>query len=203
MVFHDDDNYGKIDNPYLFVFNTDYDKLIEAEICDGQYYVENGFRAYRSGTYFNELPNDSIIRLDLTVNPVYHEEKSVVAFEFPFHYENLVFDAPGTYNLQYNTAEECDSTLVLTVQPYDGVRELLISPVPAERNQRIMLFFPFTADEQHDLQVEVFTLGGNLMQVQKPKRFPIELDPFATVGTYMVKITMGTGEVVTGKIIVK
>ena len=203
VVFHDDDSYGKIDNPYLFVFNTDYDKLIEAEICDGQYYVENGFRAYRSGTYFNELPNDSIIRLDLTVNPVYHEEKSVVAFEFPFHYDDMTFDAPGTYNLQYNTAEECDSTLVLTVQPYDGVRELLISPVPAERTQRVTLFFPFTADEQHDLLVEVFTLGGNLMQSDKPKRFPIELDPFATAGTYMVKITMGTGEVVTGKIIVK
>lgn len=203
VVFHDDDSYGKIDNPYLFVFNTDYDKLIEAEICDGQYYVENGFRAYRSGTYFNELPNDSIIRLDLTVNPVYHEEKSVVAFEFPFHYDDMTFDAPGTYNLQYNTAEECDSTLVLTVQPYDGVRELLISPVPAERSQRVTLFFPFTADEQHDLLVEVYTLGGNLMQTHKPKRFPIELDPFAVSGTYMVKITMGTGEVVTGKIIVK
>lgn len=203
VVFHDDDSYGKIDNPYLFVFNTDYDKLIEAEICDGQYYVENGFRAYRSGTYFNELPNDSIIRLDLTVNPVYHEEKSVVAFEFPFHYDDMTFDAPGTYNLQYNTAEECDSTLVLTVQPYDGVRELLISPVPAERSQRVTLFFPFTADEQHDLLVEVYTLGGNLMQTHKPKRFPIELDPFAVSGTYMVKITMGTGEVLTGKIIVK
>ncbi len=203
VVFHDDDSYGKIDNPYLFVFNTDYDKLIEAEICDGQYYVENGFRAYRSGTYFNELPNDSIIRLDLAVNPVYHEEKSVVAFEFPYHYEGLTFDGPGTYNLQFNTAEECDSTLVLTVQPYDGLRELLISPVPAERMQRVTLFFPFTADEQHDLLVEVYTLGGNLMQTHKPKRFPIELDPFATTGTYMVKITMGTGEVVTGKIIVK
>ena len=203
VVFHDDDSYGKIDNPYLFVFNTDYDKLIEAEICDGQYYVENGFRAYRSGTYFNELPNDSIIRLDLIVNPVYHEEKSVVAFEFPFHYDDMTFDAPGTYNLQYNTAEECDSTLVLTVQPYDGVRELLISPVPAERSQRVTLFFPFTADEQHDLLVEVYTLGGNLMQTHKPKRFPIELDPFAVSGTYMVKITMGTGEVLTGKIIVK
>lgn len=203
VVFHDDDNYGNIGNPYLFVFNTDYDKLIEAEICDGQYYVENGFRAYRSGTYFNELPNDSIIRLDLTVNPVYHEEKSVVAFEFPFHYDDMTFDAPGTYNLQYNTAEECDSTLVLTVQPYDGVRELLISPVPAERSQRVTLFFPFTADEQHDLLVEVYTLGGNLMQTHKPKHFPIELDPFAVSGTYMVKITMGTGEVLTGKIIVK
>ena len=203
VVFHDDDSYGKIDNPYLFVFNTDYDKLIEAEICDGQYYVENGFRAYRSGTYFNELPNDSIIRLDLTVNPVYHEEKSVVAFEFPFQYDGMVFDGPGTYNLQYNTAEECDSTLLLIVQPYDGLRELLISPVPAERNQRVTLFFPFTAAEQHDLLVEVYTLGGNLMQALKPKRFPIELDPFTTAGTYMVKITMGTGEVLTGKIIVK
>ena len=202
-IFHDDDNYGNMVNPYLFVFNTDYDRLIEAEICEGQYYVENGFRAYQSGTYFNELPNDSIIRLDLTVNPVYHEEKSVVAFEFPFHYDGMTFDAPGTYNLQFNSAEECDSTLVLTVQPYDGLRELLISPVPAEKHQVVTLFFPFTEAEQHDMMVEVYTLGGNLMQAIRPRRYPIELEPFSTAGTYMVKITMGTGEVLTGKIIVK
>lgn len=202
-VFRADNHYGSIDRPYPFNFNTDYDKLIEAEICEGEYYVANGFREFKEGTYYQERPNDSIIRLDLTVNPVYHVEKEVVAYEFPMEFEGIVFDEPGQYNLPFQSAELCDSILVVTVKPYDGVRELMISPVPAERNQRVTLYFPFTADEQHDLLVEVYTLAGNLVQANKPTRYPIELQPFVASGTYMVRITMGTGEVLTGKFVVK
>ena len=202
-VFHADNHYGTIDRPYPFNFNTDYDKLIEAEICEGEYYVANGFREYKEGTYYQERPNDSIIRLDLTVNPVYHVEKEIVALEFPMVFEGITFNEPGQYTLPFETADLCDSVLVVTVKPYDGVRELLISPVPADRGQRITLFFPFTAAEQHDLLVEVYTLTGNLMQTIKPTRYPIELQPFVAAGTYMVRITMGTGEVLTGKFVVK
>ena len=202
-VFRADNHYGNVANPYLFNFNTDYDKLIEAEICEDEYYVDNGFHEYKEGTYYQERPNDSIVRLDLTVNPVYHVEKEVVAFEFPMQYEGLTFNEPGQYTLPFETAELCDSVLVVTVKPFDGQRELLISPVPADRGQRVTLFFPFTAAEQHDLYVEVFTLTGNLVQTQKPQRYPIELQPFMVSGTYMVRITMGTEEVLTGKIVVK
>lgn len=202
-VFQADDNFGTIDQPYPFNFNTDFDRLIEAEICEGEYYVANGFREYREGTYYQERANDSIIRLDLTVNPVYHEEKEVVASEFPMTFEGVTFNEPGQYTLPFQTAELCDSVMVVTVKPYDGERVLLISPVPADRNQRVTLLFPFTADEQHDLIVEVYTLAGNLMQTIKPTRYPVELQPLAASGTYMVRITMGTGEVLTGKFVVR
>lgn len=202
-LFRADNHYGSIDRPYPFAFNTDYDKLIEAEICEGEYYVDNGFRVYKEGTYFRECPNDSIIRLDLTVNPVYHVEKELVASEFPMVYEGITFNEPGQYTLPFETAELCDSVLVITVRPFDGKRELLISPVPASRNQRVTLFFPFTADEQHDLMVEVYTMAGNLVQAVRPTRYPIELQPFVAAGTYMVRITMGTGEVLSGKFVVK
>lgn len=207
LTFHADDHYGDLRSPYVIRFATDYDKLIEAEICEGQYYTENGFRAFRQGTYFKELTgqhgNDSIVRLDLTVNPVYQYEEEVVAVEFPFPYGELTFDRPGTYNLPFVTEHGCDSLVVLKVVPYEGARELLISPVPANRSDRVTLYFPFTRAEQQGLQVEVYTLAGSLMQYDNPTRFPIELKPFEVAGTYMVKVTMGTGEVVTGKIIVK
>jgi len=207
LTFHADDHYGDLRSPYVIRFATDYDKLIEAEICEGQYYTDNGFRAFRQGTYFKELTgqhgNDSIVRLDLTVNPVYQYEEEVVAVEFPFPYGDLTFDRPGTYNLPFVTEHGCDSLVVLKVVPYEGVRELLISPVPANRSDRVTLYFPFTRAEQQGLQVEVYTLAGSLMQYDTPTRFPIELKPFEVAGTYMVKVTMGTGEVVTGKIIVK
>lgn len=207
VVFSADDHYGDLKHPYHFRFATDYDKHIEAEICEGQYYVENGFRVYQSGTYFRELTgqygNDSIVRLDLTVNPVYQYEEEVVAVEFPFHFEEMVFDNPGTYTLPFQTMHGCDSVMVVKVVPYEGLRELLVSPVPANRGDRVTLYFPFTRAEQQDLQVEIYTLAGSLMQYIKPTRYPIELEPINVSGTYMVKVTMGTGEVVTGKIIVR
>lgn len=207
VIFHADDHYGDPKHPYHFCFATDYDKHIVAEICEGQYYVENGFRVYQPGTYFKELTgqygNDSIIRLDLTVNQVYQYEEEVVAVEFPFHYGDKVFDNPGTYTLPFQTEHGCDSVLVVKVEPYEGLRELLVSPVPANRGERVTLYFPFTREEQQNLQVEVYTLAGGLMQYIKPTRYPIELEPITVSGTYMVKVTMGTGEVVTGKIIVR
>ena len=207
VAFHADDHYGDLKHPYVFRFATDYDKLIEAEICEGQYYVEHGFRVHQPGTYFKEMTgqhgNDSIVRLDLTVNPVYHAEEAVVAEAFPFHYQDKVFDKAGIYTLNFKTEHGCDSVLVVTVVPYEGVRELLVSPVPAERGDRVTLYFPFTPAEQEGLLVEVFTLSGSLMQSLKPTRYPIELDPLRVSGTYMVKITMGTGEVLTGKIIIR
>ena len=207
ITFHPDSHYGTLDNPYKFVFLTDYDKYIQAEICEGEYYTENNFRVFKEGTYFQELTtaigNDSIVRLDLTVNPVYRVEETVVATGFPFEYEGVVFDKPGTHVLPFKTAAACDSVWVVTMRPYEGERELLFSPQPASRSQRVNVYFPFTQKEQQGVEVEIYTLAGSLIQAKKPTRFPIELDPFTTAGTYMVKITMGTGEVITGKLIIK
>ena len=206
VSFHVNDSYGTLQKPYYFHFNTDYDQLITAEICEGDYYVDHGFHVSAAGTYFNELTSvhggDSIVRLDLKVNPVFHVEEEVVAMDFPFVYQGVTFEAPGTYTLPFKTASQCDSVWVLNVVPYEGLRELLISPVPVQKGQRVRLFYPFNNAEQRDLVVEVFTVTGNLVQRVKPTRYPIELEPFVASGTYMVKIKMGTGEVITGSIIV-
>lgn len=207
LTFMADRHFGTLDNPYVFAFETSYDKYIQAEICEGEYYTDHNFRVFKAGTYFMELTtaqgNDSIVRLDLTVNPVYHVEEEVVAVEFPFEYEGVVFDRPGTFVLPFQTAAACDSVWEVTVTPYEGLRELLISPQPASRTQRVSLYYPFTQAEQRGVVVEVYTIGGSLLQSKRPTRFPIELDPFPTDGTYMVKITLGTGEVLSGKIIIR
>ena len=207
LTFMADRHFGTLDNPYVFAFETYYDKYIQAEICEGEYYTDHNFRVFEAGTYFMELTtaqgNDSIVRLDLTVNPVYHVEEEVVAVEFPFEYEGVVFDRPGTFVLPFQTAAACDSVWEVTVTPYEGLRELLISPQPASRTQRVSLYYPFTQAEQQGVVVEVYTVGGSLLQSKRPTRFPIELDPFLTDGTYMVKITLGTGEVLSGKIIIR
>ncbi len=207
LTFMADRHFGTLDKPYVFAFETFYDQYIQAEICEGEYYTENNFRVFESGTYFKELVtaqgNDSVVRLDLTVNPVYHVAEEVVAVEFPFEYEGVMFDKPGTFVLPFQTAVACDSVWEVTVTPYEGLRELLISPLPASKTQRISLYYPFTQTEQRGVVVEVYTVGGSLLQSKRPTRFPIELDPFPTSGTYMVKITMGTGEVLSGKIIIR
>lgn len=207
VVFHADATYGDFQQPYRFVFNTAYDHHIVADICEGQSYNENGFRVNETGTYYKELTgvhgNDSIVRLDLTVNPVFSRESDLVAFDFPYHYEGFTFEKPGTFTFHLESEHTCDSTLVFHVHSYDGERELVMSPVPAKTTDRVVLFYPFTNDEQKDLQVDVFTLAGSLLQSIKPNRYPIELDEIRVSGTYTVRITMGTGEVLTGKIIVQ
>lgn len=207
LTFHADNNYGTLDKPYSIHFLTDYDLHIQAEICEGEYYTEHNFRVYESGTYYQELTtelgNDSIVRLDLTVNPVYHVEEEVVATGFPFEYQGMTFASAGTYTMPFTTETMCDSVWVVKVIPYEGQRELLVSPLPALRTQKVNLYFPFTPQEQQDIVVEVYTMSGSLLQSYKPIHFPIEIGPFPTAGTYMVKIIMGTEEELVGKIIVR
>lgn len=86
---------------------------------------------------------------------------------------------------------------------YERVRELRISPMPVGRNQVMEVSFPCAEEEPAEMLVEVYTLTGSLVQAKKPMGVPMTLDPIRNSGTYLLKITMGTGEVLTQKIVVK
>ena len=206
VVFTPNSTFGSMDNPYIFKFDTYYDYLIEAEICQGNYYLENGFRANETGSYFRELTNDngndSIVKLQLTVNPSYEYQKEAIALDFPFELDSIVFDGPGDYVLHFVTEYGCDSIVTYKINSYEMQNELIVSPVPANRSDKVTLFYPFSVEQKRGLKVEFYNLNGVLVQSFKPHRFPIELDPIRTTGTYTVVITMGTGEVLTKKIII-
>ena len=86
---------------------------------------------------------------------------------------------------------------------YEQTRELRISPMPVGSNRVIEVNLQCAEEELSGMVVEVYTLTGSLLQTQKPMCMPMALDPIKRTGTYLLKITLGTGEVLTEKILVK
>ena len=106
------------------VVNPSYDYTFEEQICDGQSYITNGFNATTSGIYTQSLQSingcDSILRLNLTVNPVYDTtiEASICQGD---NYTQYGFNTSiaGVYVQNLYTIAGCDSImhLQLSVNP--------------------------------------------------------------------------------------
>ena len=97
---------------------------LTAAICEGTTYTENGFNASEAGTYTQNLQTvngcDSIVTLNLTVNPVESTNLSAAICEGTTYTENgFNVSEAGTYTQNLQTVNGCDSivTLTLTVNP--------------------------------------------------------------------------------------
>ena len=97
---------------------------LSATICEGSVYTENGFNVSEAGSYTQTLQTvngcDSIVTLNLTVNPVESTNLTAAICEGTTYTENG-FNASeaGTYTQNLQTINGCDSvvTLTLTVNP--------------------------------------------------------------------------------------
>jgi hypothetical protein len=94
--------------------------------CSNQPYSFNGLSLSTSGTYLDTLINslgcDSILQLNLTVNPAYNQNQSVVictGTTYSFGGQNLT--ASGTYSHTYTNANGCDSLVQLNLSVADSV----------------------------------------------------------------------------------
>jgi len=94
--------------------------------CSNLPYSFNGLLLTSSGTYLDTLTNslgcDSILQLNLTVNPAYNQNQSVVictGTTYSFGGQNLT--ASGTYSHTYATANGCDSLVQLNLSVADSV----------------------------------------------------------------------------------
>ncbi|MCR5645504.1 MAG: T9SS type A sorting domain-containing protein [Bacteroidales bacterium] len=58
-------------------------------------------------------------------------------------------------------------------------------------------------EEAQDMVAEVYSIDGHWVQTKRLNGFPITLDPIPVAGIYVVKITLGSGKVLTEKIVVK
>ena len=94
--------------------------------CSNQPYSFNGLSLTSSGTYFDTLINslgcDSILQLNLTVNPAYNQNQSIVictGTTYSFGGQNL--SSSGTYSHTYTTQSGCDSLVQLNLSVADSV----------------------------------------------------------------------------------
>ncbi len=128
-----------------------YQSQINASICEGDYYTENGFDTNIAGadtiTYSAQNGCDSLVVLNLTVNPVFSvhiNDSTTVGTAYTSNgFDLAATEIAGTYNysLQLNSEFGCDSTIFLTLlvkdipgdttpEP-DGNFNFSVFPVPA------------------------------------------------------------------------
>ena len=104
--------------------------------CFNQPYAFNGLSLTASGTYYDTLINsqgcDSILQLNLTVNPSYNQNQSVVVCSgtsFAFGGQNLT--TSGNYSHTYTTVNGCDSLVNLNLTIAGGGNQVAIQALSA------------------------------------------------------------------------
>ena len=104
--------------------------------CFNQPYAFNGLSLTASGTYYDTLINslgcDSILLLNLTVNPSYNQSQSIVVCSgtsFAFGGQNLT--TSGNYSHTYTTVNGCDSLVNLNLTIAGGGNQVAIQSLSA------------------------------------------------------------------------
>ena len=124
-------NDGNTDNPREFTLTKDtvftalfeeieFDTELSATICEGQTYTDNGFNVSEAGVYTLNLQTvngcDSVVTLNLSVNPIYNTELSASICDGEVYNENgFNVNEAGVYSRTLQAVNGCDSVVNLTL----------------------------------------------------------------------------------------
>ena len=124
-------NDGNTENPRLVTLSSDttltanfevmvVNNNITATICQGQTYTENGFNVSEAGVYTQSLQSvngcDSVVTLNLNVNPVYNTDLFASICEGEVYNENgFNVNEAGVYSRTLQAVNGCDSVVNLTL----------------------------------------------------------------------------------------
>ena len=117
---------------------------LQAAICEGSVYTENGFNVSEAGVYTQNLQTingcDSVVTLTLTVNPVYSFTiDATINQGETYHGNGFDVSEAGTYTQNLQTVNGCDSVIVLNLTVNSSLGdvvantiEVALYPNPAE-----------------------------------------------------------------------
>ncbi len=112
-----------IDSTYLIhlYVQEPYINTINATICEGETYAENGFNQNTIGLYTQELLSingcDSTVILDLEVKQAYNKNIQATICEGDTYIENGFYESnAGSYTNTYSSYNGCDSIITLQLQ---------------------------------------------------------------------------------------
>ena len=93
---------------------------LQAAICQGETYTENGFNVSEAGVYTQNLQTingcDSVVTLTVSVNPIYNTELTATICEGSVYTENnFNVSEAGVYTQNLTSVNGCDSIVTLTV----------------------------------------------------------------------------------------
>ncbi|MDR1005993.1 MAG: gliding motility-associated C-terminal domain-containing protein [Bacteroidales bacterium] len=105
----------------IVVVNPHYNNInVYDTICEGDYYAPEGTPLTISGVYHLNLTTiagcDSIINLNLTVNPTYHDTiyDSICQYE-TYEFYGQQYDSTGIYDTVFQSIHGCDSVHILNL----------------------------------------------------------------------------------------
>ena len=121
--FYNFSTNNNVDSTYLIHLNVlePYINTINATICEGETYTENGFNQNTSGIYTKELQTingcDSTIILDLTVVQSYNSNINATICEGETYYNNgFNENTQGIFTRNLSSLGGCDSIITLNLQ---------------------------------------------------------------------------------------
>ncbi|MDY4790265.1 MAG: hypothetical protein SO179_06850, partial [Bacteroidales bacterium] len=130
--FYNFSTNNNVDSTYLIHLNVlePYINTINATICEGDTYTENGFNQNTQGIYTKELQSingcDSTIILDLTVVQSYNSNINATICEGETYIENgFNENTAGTFTRNLTSLGGCDSIITLQLQ-VNNVRDTVI-----------------------------------------------------------------------------
>ncbi|MBQ0008184.1 MAG: hypothetical protein KBT40_05640, partial [bacterium] len=118
---------------YIFNVHTIYNVYDTATICQGDYYDFNGRRITTPGDYLLNYKTiegcDSIIHLNLSVNPSYFFQIDTTLIADHFFFNDRKYTKSGTYYDTLSTVNGCDSIyeLKLHLRPISPITDVNIS----------------------------------------------------------------------------
>ena len=168
-----------------------------ATVCESTVYTENGFNASETGIYTRTMEGangcDSTITLDLTVNPSY--QIGVLAIiNRGETYTNFGFNESeaGTYTQHLQTADGCDSTIILTLV-------VMMSLDDATVDEDAFIFYPNPAKDfvilefetlHESERVQIFDMRGRMVKIAEAgagkKQMQIDISDLSE-GTYIIR----------------
>ena len=121
--FYNFSTNNNVDSTYLIHLNVlePYINTINATICEGDTYTENGFNQNTQGIYTQELQTingcDSTIILDLIVVQSYNSNINATICEGETYYDNgFNENTQGIFTRNLSSLEGCDSIITLNLQ---------------------------------------------------------------------------------------
>ena len=179
-----------------------------ATVCEGTVYTENGFNASETGIYTRTMESangcDSTITLDLTVNPSY--QIGVLAIiNRGETYTNFGFNESeaGTYTQHLQTADGCDSTIILTLV-------VMMSLDDATVDEDAFIFYPNPAKDfvilefetlHESERVQIFDMRGRRVKTAEAgagkKQMQIDIRDLSE-GTYIIRFGNAAKKLIVG-----
>ena len=177
--------------------NSALTSIIDAEICEGTTYSENGFEQSEAGTYTQTLQTsngcDSIVTLNLSMKPNSTTTFTATVCEGTVYTENG-FNASetGIYTRTMESANGCDSTIMLTLV-------VMMSLDDATVDEKAFIFYPNPAKDfvilefetlHESERVQIFDMRGRRVKTAEAgagkKQMQIDVSDLSE-GTYIIR----------------